>query len=226
LLPRDRLGLFPSREFRRELHRILDQQPRLADLTFPQPGETGLVAEGDRLGPDPAWAYPAVRVPLAGAPGRLLAGRMPGWPRPERLEGELDAIAASGVRRMICFVPREDLRTLYRLPRYAEEARKRLGDGHGFVEVVDYEPPGDVETFMDAIAEVDARVGRGETVLVHCGAGCGRTGMFAACLLVLHGASPVDAIRSYRRLRGCGPETPEQVAFVAWYARFRESAGE
>ena len=87
-------------------------------------------------------------------------------------------------------------------------------------------PPGDVAAFLAALDEVDLCVGRGETVLVHCGAGCGRTGMFSACLLVRHGSTPVEAIRTHRRLRGCGPETPEQVAFVVWYARFLESGGE
>jgi protein-tyrosine phosphatase len=215
----------PSVEFRRELHRVLEQQPGLADLTRAQAGESKAAMELLLLGRAEAWAYPVIRVPLSGASGRLLAGRMPGWPRPERLLGELDSIASAGVNRMICLVPKEDLPSLYRLPRYAEEARARFGTGHSFVEVVDYEPPGDVAAFVAALDEVEERIAQSDTVLVHCGAGCGRTGMFAACLLTRHGYTPIEAVRTYRRLRGCGPETAEQVAFVVWYSRFREAGG-
>ena len=57
-----------------------------------------------------------------------------------------------------------------------------------------------------------------DTVYVHCGAGCGRAGVFASCLLGLHGAEPLDAIGRFRAIRGCGPETPEQVAYVVRHA--------
>jgi hypothetical protein len=41
---------------------------------------------------------------------------------------------------------------------------------------------------------------------------------------VVAGLEPLEAVRTYRRHRGCGPETSEQVAYVVRYARRRAAS--
>lgn len=206
--------LLPSPKLRAELDRFVRQRPEILDF-FVGPSDSGAVRPVT-LGQDPT-PYPAVHIPIPERPGVLLVGRMPGWPEPEHMPGELRAIRAAGVDRVICFVPRRDLPSLYHLPDYATECARLFGEGHRFVEVMDYEAPGRVSEFTRSIAEVDRWLQEGRKILLHCGAGCGRTGMFVACLFCRLGMDPIEAIRLYRRRRGCGPETPEQEAFVLYY---------
>ena len=57
-----------------------------------------------------------------------------------------------------------------------------------------------------------------EPVLVHCWAGCGRTGtMLALWLMRFEGMTADDAINEVRRIRPCALETPSQLNFVRNY---------
>jgi atypical dual specificity phosphatase len=56
-------------------------------------------------------------------------------------------------------------------------------------------------------------------VVVHCGAGLGRTGVVLAAYLVRQGLSAPKAIAKVRRLRPGSIETDEQAAAVAEFAR-------
>lgn len=53
----------------------------------------------------------------------------------------------------------------------------------------------------------------GGRVLVHCKAGCGRSGMVALRLMVEAGEQPDHALQRLRNLRPCAIETPEQMAW-------------
>jgi atypical dual specificity phosphatase len=59
----------------------------------------------------------------------------------------------------------------------------------------------------------------GCSVLVHCGAGLGRSGTVAACYLVSEGMGAREAIARVRQLRPFSVETAEQEAAVETYAR-------
>ena len=54
-------------------------------------------------------------------------------------------------------------------------------------------------------------------VVIHCGAGCGRTGTMLACYLVKTGETAEHAIQQVRRMRPCSIETDSQKALVYQY---------
>src|SRR5262245_7499677 len=61
------------------------------------------------------------------------------------------------------------------------------------------------------IRQLDQALTEGKSVVVHCRQGIGRSGLLAACLLIVSGATPEMAFRRISATRGCPvPETMEQ----------------
>jgi len=66
-----------------------------------------------------------------------------------------------------------------------------------------------------AMASIARELERGGKVYVHCYAGCGRTGTVVSGYLVLFkGMSPEEAVQAFEAVRGCGPESEEQLMFL------------
>lgn len=169
---------------------------------------------------DPDGTYMMVRYCIGTEGLGIYAGRFPGL-GPVRLTHELDAIQSFGITDVVCLVPECDITDpdFYDLAAYMTEVRARFGSNFHLVEVVDYSTPAQDSVFEAAVETIIGRLKTGAKVLVHCGAGCGRAGMFASCLAVHEGEDPVDAIARYFKTRGCGPETSEQLAYPVWYSR-------
>jgi len=72
-----------------------------------------------------------------------------------------------------------------------------------------------------AIAGALRALAEGKKILVHCGAGYGRTGLFLACLLVAQGMSAPASIELVRRRRPGSIETSDQEAMVGRWAAYR-----
>jgi len=59
----------------------------------------------------------------------------------------------------------------------------------------------------------------GQNVVIHCRGGVGRSGLMAACLLVLSGDDPETAVATVSHARGTTvPETPEQRHWIDLFA--------
>jgi atypical dual specificity phosphatase len=85
--------------------------------------------------------------------------------------------------------------------------------------VPDFTAPS-VEQMERIVAFIDDhRRERGQMVLVHCGAGLGRSGTVAACYLVHDGLGAREAIDRVRQVRPHSVETAEQEDAVEAYAR-------
>jgi protein-tyrosine phosphatase len=69
------------------------------------------------------------------------------------------------------------------------------------------------------IEKLEAVLARGNSILVHCRQGIGRTGLIAASLLIMKGLSPGAAVEAVSAARGAAvPETPEQRRWIDHYA--------
>ena len=212
--------LLPSRAAREELRAIQAADPTLGQLLYPQPDEPERANYELLLsGQSPFYVVP-VAVPRRS--GTVWASRLPGI-RPTFTAEEVDALKRFGVQRVVCLVPTAAIETLHGAYRYLKTVRAAFPDAFHQVEIADHEVPGDDDIFEGCVRDADDALMRGEHVLVHCVGGCGRTGMFVACLMVRAGLEAKAAIRAFRRNRRCGPETTDQLAYVVRYAKRLEN---
>ena len=79
--------------------------------------------------------------------------------------------------------------------------------------ISDFGVPDDEDKFVLFIASVAKSVRAGRHILLHCGAGIGRTGMVASCLLLALDCS-IDEAQDTVKSAGSGPENSGQRSFV------------
>ncbi len=164
---------------------------------------------------------------LTMAPGRRDRGQAGQWAR--SLERDLNSIAMSGVKLLVCLVPDAELgRILEREPEGYRTRAQALGMRVRSLPFPDGGIPM-VDLAVPLVEELLHAASAGENVAVHCRAGLGRSGTIAACTLVAAGMDPDGAIAAVRRARGPATvERGDQEAFVerfpvAWSRRERSS---
>ena len=92
----------------------------------------------------------------------------------------------------------------------------------------DQSVPTSLTEFHKVITKINDAVLSGQTVIVHCMGGLGRSGLVAAsCLVALLKMAPQEAIAKTRKARAAAIQTPEQEEYIFAYYDFisRQNSG-
>ncbi len=137
------------------------------------------------------------------------------------LEADLQRLfTVFGTEVLVTVLEKEEMEWMG-IPDLRERARE-AGMESLYFSIMDLSAPAedDLCEFLDLLGEILVRLDAGKTVVVHCRGGLGRSGMLAACLLVLRGYGPQEALVAVREARGEGAvEMPEQEDFIETVAR-------
>jgi protein-tyrosine phosphatase len=148
-------------------------------------------------------------IPLsAGTPGRLwLCGKHFIGPNPEAALAYVDGTA------VVCL---NEPNELDRFPHYVEWLRSQPATRVLWWPIPDLYVP-DRDAAPQLFEQLRSRLGEGQRLLMHCGAGVGRAGTIAAGILVTMGETPRDAVARVRAHRPMGgPEAGPQTEFLYW----------
>lgn len=141
------------------------------------------------------------------APGRIGMSIGPGkhdeddqviWQRDldmdiKRLRDEL------GIDRLVCLLEEPEMAELGNADLLLKAEQAGMRTVHFPVD--DHGKPASMQRFKEVVSSVTAAIDAGETVLIHCKGGRGRTGMLAAACLVEQGytvETAIDTVRQYR----------------------------
>jgi protein-tyrosine phosphatase len=153
-----------------------------------------------------------VRLP-PGVPGELWLGAMPG--RFEAWSTFESAAQKSRLGLVVCLTSRSELAELS--PAYhAAVVAGRLPFRWQQLPMPNFGVPEDPAAFRRDVARVAQALQGGESVLLHCAAGMGRTGATAACVLKALGLDAEDALQRVRDA-GSNPQNAEQSGLVGWF---------
>ena len=153
-----------------------------------------------------------VVLPKDAVTGRLLLHSMPG--RFETWEYFSTEAKKYDIDTIVCLTPLEEVKT--KSPPYAKAISEgSLEFSMKCYEIPDYGIPQNRDEFFDFVMHIAGLLQSGHRILVHCGAGIGRTGTFAICLLLTLGINSSEAEKIISEA-GAGPETSEQIELIDW----------
>lgn len=166
-------------------------------------------------------------LPLPQLPGRVGLTFAPGKSGGDRwirdLSTDLDRLSGHyGVAHLVSLIEDHEL-AKYGIENLWAEAERRRIAVHRFP-IQDVRVPPNVTCVAPLVKNIATWATGGQTVVIHCIGGLGRTGTIAGCFLVEQGLEPGAALKLLREVRAHNcPETEEQRNFVHRYAR-RESS--
>jgi protein-tyrosine phosphatase len=151
-----------------------------------------------------------VHLPAFFVPGKLYLTSMPG--RYGSIEKFLREIEDQDINHILCLVSDEEIAE--KSPEYLEAIHQsRIPARLWQHSIPDYGAPGKPDEILQAVDAMKQALIRGESVVIHCAAGIGRTGMVATALLIRLGFSQPVATRTIEQA-GSTPETDEQWEFI------------
>jgi protein-tyrosine phosphatase len=133
------------------------------------------------------------------------------------LQDELAHWHDAGINSVVSLLTPEEEQTLD----LTDEAQVAQADGMSFVSfpIPDRQVPRSQAQMADLLERMNRDLSSRSNLVVHCRQGIGRSGLVAACLLVMRGQDVVSALARLSKLRGVPiPETPEQVRWLDQYA--------
>jgi protein-tyrosine phosphatase len=146
--------------------------------------------------------------------GNLYLSSMPG--RFEALEVFFKEIAEAGVGHVACLVSDEEIAR--KSPDYLAAIRRdELPAKLWRYDIPDYGLPETPDTLFQTLDLIRSRLDAGESVVIHCAAGHGRTGLFSTLLLTRMGM-PLDHAIETISLAGSAPDTQAQRDFLQSHA--------
>lgn len=83
--------------------------------------------------------------------------------------------------------------------------------------------PASLPMLRHGVAFVSPRLDAGETVLIHCQHGIGRSALLALCVMVARGMAPLDALTRAKSRRAIVSPSPQQ--FEGWRGWLEDHAG-
>src|SRR5262249_53092306 len=132
--------------------------------------------------------------------------------------------ARLGVRNIVSLAPQEEI--MEKSPDYASAIDSgQVPCAIRWLPIRDYHAPDDENAFRALVFEVANSLRQGQIFLVHCGAGIGRTGMFAVGVLMALGFSSKEA-RNTVGAAGSAPERMSQEEALRRFERFLDSSCE
>lgn len=147
-------------------------------------------------------------------PGRLLLHSMPG--RYEAIESVWHQVGNEAVGAIVCLAEKDEIHEKSFEYAQALEAGTVPCSVLPF-EIPDRGAPEDRDGFWALAGDVAERLQRGETVLIHCAGGVGRTATLAVCVLLALG-EPAGEARSAVSRAGSTVETAPQSRLISWCA--------
>jgi len=164
------------------------------------------------------------RLGLTFAPGKKTHETDGRWERD--LETDLQRLRDEyGVEALVSLMEHDEYSDL-QIPEFFQKAEER-GIDVLHLPIPDYGVPADPEEdkYRPLIEDVAGRLEEGQTVVVHCRGGLGRSGLVAASVLVALGHPSGEAIRIVRMAREGALETPDQEDRVRWFELELQSGG-
>lgn len=147
-----------------------------------------------------------------GLDGTVYRSPMPFSPLFDRQGLLLDEFISAGVDAVVMLTPKQEVEGLIGLDLYARY--KQIGFDVIHTPVEDFSIP-QKGTFQEAIERTLCAAKAGQTIVIHCHAGLGRTGLFAACLAkVVFGLDGAQASHWVRQYIPRAIETREQGQFI------------
>ena len=150
----------------------------------------------------------------AAVPGRLLLHSMPG--RYEAIESVWHQVRNEAIRAIVCLAEKGEIHEKsFEYARALEAGTLPCSVLH--FEIPDRGAPEDRAAFWALSGDVAKRLQSGESVLIHCAGGVGRTATLAISVLLALG-EPASAARSVVSRAGSTVETAPQSKLISWCA--------